>query len=273
LGRSGTGKELFAESIHNASLRAKHAFVAVNCAAVPENLLESELFGYVDGAFTGAVKGGKAGYFEMAHGGALFLDEIGEMSMSLQAKLLRVIQEREIVRLGDSQVRLVNIRLICATNRNLTELVKRETFREDLFYRLNVLSLTIPALNERMEDIPIIANQYFEKKYPNLAIEPGATELLQQYSWPGNVRQLINCCERLAVLCEDGIIARHNIQQELELLFDPLQAQTFSEFELPNEKEQIINILEKTHFNRTKAALMLGFDRSTLWRKMKYYQI
>jgi transcriptional regulator with PAS, ATPase and Fis domain len=273
LGRSGTGKEIFAQSIHNVSLRANRAFVAVNCAAVPEHLLESELFGYVDGAFTGAVKSGKAGYFEMAHEGTLFLDEIGEMPISLQAKLLRVIQEREIIRLGDNVVRSVDIRLICATNCNLENLVIQGKFREDLFYRLNVLSLAIPNLDDRTGDIPMIANSFFSKFYPHITVELQATELLKQYHWSGNVRQLLNCCEKLAVLSENGKITEEDVEREIGVTRVSPQRHMSPGVKYSSERECIIEALQKAHFNRTKAADILGFNRSTLWRKMQQYQI
>ncbi len=276
LGRSGTGKEIFAQSIHNESARSKGAFVAVNCAALPEQLLESELFGYVDGAFTGAAKDGKAGFFELAHEGTLFLDEIGEMPLALQAKLLRVIQEREVVRLGDSQVRAVNVRLICATNRDLEEQVREGTFREDLYYRLHVLSLTIPELSRRKEDIPLLVDFYLHKEYPRIAMDAGAKELMTRFDWPGNVRQLFNLCERLAVLCEKDRITAADVQNAMDPPRIPLStAAETAGAPLPDagdeERVRILQALEEARFNRGKAAGLLGIDRSTLWRKMKTY--
>ena len=201
IGQSGTGKEMFAQSIHNDSQRRRMPFVAVNCAAIPEQLLESELFGYVPGAFTGAHRDGKAGLFELAHKGTLFLDEIGEISLPLQAKLLRVLQEREIMRVGGDSVIPVDIRILAATNQNLEQLAAERQFREDLLYRLDVLRINIPSLNQRREDISLLADSYMKRAFPDIRITDEAKAYLEQMDWPGNVRQLFNFCERLAVLC------------------------------------------------------------------------
>ena len=201
IGQSGTGKEMFAQSIHNDSQRRRMPFVAVNCAAIPEQLLESELFGYAPGAFTGAHRDGKAGLFELAHKGTLFLDEIGEISLTLQAKLLRVLQEREIMRVGGDSVIPVDIRILAATNQNLEQLAAERQFREDLLYRLDVLRINIPSLNQRREDISLLADSYMRRAFPDIRITDEAKAYLEQMDWPGNVRQLFNFCERLAVLC------------------------------------------------------------------------
>lgn len=210
-GRTGTGKELFAQSIHNASPRAKGPFVAVNCGALPESLLESELFGYVRGAFTGARTGGKTGLFEMAQGGTIFLDEISEMAPSLQARLLRVCQEREITRIGDDRVIPVDVRVVAAANRDLLTLVRAGSFREDLYYRLAVLILELPTLADRMEDLEELATALVRRKARELhrsmaAIPPESVEVLRTISWPGNVRQLANVLERAIILCRGRIL-------------------------------------------------------------------
>ncbi len=205
IGETGTGKELFAQSIHNLSGRRGGPFVAVNCAAIPEQLLESELFGYAEGAFTGAVRGGKQGLFELAHNGTIFLDEISELSLSLQGRLLRVLQEKEIMRLGADRIIPVDVRIISATNRNLKQMVDQGLFRRDLFYRLDVLRIFLPPLRGRKEDLPLLIEYFIRKKNltfgKNLAvINPAAMSMLTEYEWPGNVRELENICERLVIL-------------------------------------------------------------------------
>jgi PAS domain S-box-containing protein len=280
VGESGTGKELFANSIHAASPRARGPFVAVNCAALPESLLESELFGYEEGAFTGAKKGGKIGLFELAHGGSLFLDEIGEMPLGLQAQLLRVIQEKKVMRIGGNKLIPVDVRIIAATNIDLKKRIQEGKFRLDLFYRLNILTLNIPPLRARPEDIIVLAKyfiDYFSKIY-NKTINSNFTkpviELLQSYSWPGNVRELKNLMEKCVVLTE---------KQEINLLIKNLldeseeydgqtennkisiNISTFEEME-----NQIIEQLSKK-FGGNKAMLAkeLGISRTTLWKKLK----
>lgn len=297
IGESGTGKEVFAQSIHNASSRKSLPFVAVNCAAIPENLLESELFGYVPGAFTGARKNGKAGLFELAHRGTIFLDEIGEIPMALQAKLLRVLQEREIMRVGGDSVTQVDIRIIAATNKKLEQLVKDNLFREDLFYRLDVLRITIPPLDKRRQDIPLLIESYMEKNFPDVTISEEAKELLSRAHWAGNVRQLFNICERLAVLCSHNHIDRSCV----ELVFPEGRAAARTESRQENqlqpsgslhpepvlsgsasppspepyqdEAARIQWALGACRYHKGKAAVMLGISRSTLWRKIQLYHI
>ncbi|MBA1336626.1 MAG: Arginine utilization regulatory protein RocR [Firmicutes bacterium] len=282
-GETGTGKELFAQSIHNASSRYDKPFVAVNCAALPENLLESELFGYVEGAFTGARKGGKAGLFELAHEGTIFLDEISEMSPMLQARFLRVLQEKEVVRLGDDRVIPIDIRIIAATNRDLYSQVEKGKFREDLYYRLCVLRLEIPSLRKRMEDIPALVSYFIEEKGKRLGktiknVSPEALTKLINYYWPGNVRQLENIIERSVVLCKDEEI-------DVDIIFEVMNgAPNFSIEEKQNtcvgdvsnegllkhvEGEMIKKVLEETKGNKTLAAEKLGISVTTLWRKLK----
>jgi len=274
-GETGTGKELFAHSIHNFSYRKDKPFVAVNCAALPEDLLESELFGYEEGAFTGARKGGKQGLFELAHNGTIFLDEISEMPIKLQARLLRVLQEKEIMRIGGDKIIPVDVRIIAATNKRLNEEVEKGRFREDLYYRLNVLNFTVPPLRERKEDIPILVREIIRKNYPELLEK---NELLdeingrfQNYSWPGNIRQLENVTKRLCALLKNYKFKKDSYHELFQRVFDGNY--TCSKLFVPDEKQTIINILNKVKWNRSKAADLLGISRTTLWRKMKELNI
>lgn len=280
VGESGTGKELFANSIHSASPRARGPFVAVNCAALPESLLESELFGYEEGAFTGAKKGGKIGLFELAHGGSLFLDEIGEMPLGLQAQLLRVIQEKKVMRIGGNKLIPVDVRIIAATNIDLKKRIQEGKFRPDLFYRLNILTLKVPPLRARPEDIIVLAKyfiDYFSKIY-NKTIDTNFSkpviELLQSYSWPGNVRELKNLMEKCVVLTE---------KQEINLLIKNLLDESEVHDWHPENNKISINIstfeeMENQIFeqlskkfggNKAMLAKELGISRTTLWKKLK----
>lgn len=275
LGESGTGKELFAQSIHNASRRAKQPFVAINCAALPAQILESELFGYVGGAFTGASKEGKPGLFEVAHGGTIFLDEVTEMDYANQGRLLRVLQEKSVVRLGSYKVIPVDVRVIAATNKDLESLVQQNVFRIDLFYRLNVLRLDIPPLRERQLDIPLYANVFLREfggsLGKSLTISKEAVQCLQEYPWPGNIRELRNLMERLAVLCKTDSISK----AMLEEIIQPKSAQS-APMQTAKEKRQaqeILQALAETNGNYTLAANALGIDRSTLWRRMRKLKI
>lgn len=287
IGETGTGKELFAQSIHNASMRKEQPFVAVNCAALPENLLESELFGYVEGAFSGAAKDGKVGLFELAHNGTIFLDEIGEMPLNLQAKLLRVLQEKEVRRIGDSKVIPINVRVISATNTELLKKMEKGEFRQDLFYRLDVLHLGIPPLRKRREDVKLLLNIFiheYSKKFkkPVPLITVAAYEVLSQYTWPGNIRELKNICERLVVLDEKGEITEDDVKKQINynsskysVNINPegIVAKTSKEHSQSSlehaERETIVNVLREVNFNKTKAAKRLGISRTTLWRKLK----
>lgn len=274
-GESGTGKELFSQSIHHASARCDQPFVAVNCAAIPENLLESELFGYVGGAFTGANKEGKAGLFEIAHNGTIFLDEISEMPLALQGRLLRVLQEREIMRLGHDKVIPIDVRIITATNKDLREQVERGLFREDLYYRIDVLGISIPPLRERGEDIALLAQHFLEEfcrqqDRDPLILSPEAGALLCAQSWKGNIRELRNFCERLAVLWEwDTSVSAAGLSS---FLFDGgLPARQLAEApaeDAPN-LASIEEALAAAAGNKTLAAQMLGISRVTLWRQLK----
>ncbi|GBC88738.1 DNA-binding transcriptional activator HyfR [bacterium HR13] len=262
-GETGTGKSLLAKYIHNLSPRRAGPFVKINCAAIPDHLLEAELFGYMRGAFTGAVRD-KPGKVELAEGGTLFLDEIGDMPLHLQAKILHLVQEKEFERLGDTKVRRANVRIISSTNRNLRELIKRGLFREDLYYRLGVVKLQVPPLRERKEDIPLLINHFLEKyskaysrKIKGVSSE--AMKLLLSYHFPGNVRELENVIERAIITCKGSVISVEDLQLEFQE-----QAPQKEE-----DREKIRQVLEQTGWNKSLAAKVLGMHRTTLWRKMK----
>ena len=275
-GESGTGKELYAQAIHYHSERAEHPFVKVNCAAIPENLLESELFGYVDGAFTGAKKGGKMGKFELAHRGTIFLDEVGDMPWAMQAKLLRVLQDQEFERIGDTKPTRVNVRIISATNTDLQGKVDAGKFRHDLFYRLNVVHLHIPPLRERKGDIIEISEHMIRKLNPKLkqnviGISAAARELLLHYDWPGNVRELGNVLETAMNFCQSSYIMPHDLplflhRQITRTRESLLDLQTALE---RTEKNTILQALDIDAGNREQAAASLGISRTTLYRLMK----
>lgn len=273
LGETGTGKELFAQGIHLSSQRAMGPFIAVNCAALPGNLLESELFGYEDGAFTGARKGGKPGLFELAHGGTLFLDEIGEMSIPIQALLLRILQEKKVRRISGERIVPVDVRIIAATNRNLEQLMEEKLFRSDLYYRLNVLTLELPPLRERTEDIPLlvasIMEEMAERGNRRLRIADEAVfQVLKQYDWPGNVRELRNVVERMILLCKT-----EEVRLEDTAFFAKKMNQRRQYQQQENREADVIRkVLEETKGNKGEAAKILGMDRSTLWRKIKRYE-
>jgi len=275
LGETGTGKELFAQSIHNYSKRSRGPFVAVNCAALPPDLLESELFGYEAGAFTGARSKGKPGMFELAHGGTLFLDEIAEMSMQTQSKFLRALQERKIMRLGGDRVLPVDVRLITATNKNLFECIAEGKFRQDLYYRMNVLKLLLPPLRTRPDDVALQAKQFLKhhaaKGGPALQLTPGAVHALQQHNWPGNVRELLNFMERLvAMYGNQGAISKTII--ESLLAEEQIMVSAPAMVSVPAAEDdlaEIHRVLAATNGNYTQAARILGLSRVTLWRKLK----
>nr|WP_245203538.1 sigma 54-interacting transcriptional regulator [Ammoniphilus resinae] len=280
IGETGTGKEMFAQSIHNHSNRKYGPFVAINCAALPENLLESELFGYVEGAFTGAMKGGKQGFFELAHGGTIFLDEIGEISPTLQSRLLRVLQEREIMRIGDDKVIPVDVRVLSATNKDLFQMVKKGDFREDLYYRLDILRLTLPPLRERREDIPLLVDAFIHEKMAGQAevtITDAAKRKLTAHNWEGNIRHLKNFCERLVVLSNGRTIDLIDVEKWIGPHIQEGDIPIKSEGALAranySERERIVHVLRKSHFNKGKAANELGISRTTLWRKIRELNI
>lgn len=266
---SGTGKEMFAQSIHNASPRGEGPFVAINCASLTSSILESELFGYVDGAFTGAKKGGKAGVFEMANNGTIFLDEIGELPPDIQGKLLRVLQERCIMRLGATRIVPVDVRVIAATNRNLVEDVKKKQFRKDLFFRLDVLRLTIPPLRERREDIPVLC-ELFLGRYgaeQSFALEKRTVDALTAHTWPGNIRELENIMERLCVGgpqdAHDTVLRHFDEMEQLAEHAEPPKAAL--------RAERVRDALLRSKGNKRRAAELLGVHRSTLYRFLNEY--
>jgi len=272
-GESGTGKELIAQSIHNLSDRKSGPFVAVNCAALPDNLLESELFGYEEGAFTGAKKGGKSGLFELAHKGTIFLDEIGELPLYLQARLLRVLQEKEVMRLGADSIIPVDVRVLSATNRGLMDLVEKKEFRTDLYYRLDVLRLHVPPLRERLDDIPDLVNNLLNKETSAHATKRFMTDdaiaFLQKYPWKGNIRELENVIERLKLMAKGPIIEESDVCQEL-MNDQELKLERSSSNNLKFlEREKIEQILKEEKYNYTQAAIKLGISRTTLWRKIR----
>jgi len=278
-GESGTGKELVARAIHYSSQRAGNRFVPVNCAAIPESLLESELFGYERGAFTGATTG-KPGKFELASGGTIFLDEIADMSLAMQAKILRVIQERTFERLGGTRPIKVDTRIITATNKVLEELMRKEAFREDLYYRLNVVSIYLPALRERKKDIPLLVS-HFLRKHNRVddrnakGMSSQALKLLMDYDWPGNVRELENVVERAIVLGQGDMFLPSDFSRKVEE--KPLKSGVTSisvDISLAEaEKRLIEDTLKLTHWNQTKTAKILRVHRNTLRRKIRRFKI
>ncbi|OYD09583.1 sigma-54 interaction domain-containing protein [Paludifilum halophilum] len=277
-GESGVGKELFAHAIHRASPRAEGPFIDINCGAIPASLFESELFGYEKGAFTGANKEGKKGKIDAAKGGTLFLDEIGEMPFDLQVKLLRVLQEKQFYRIGGNEPIPVDVRIIAATNRNLENMIDEGAFRQDLYYRLNVVSIHIPALRERIEDIPELIQlclKEFSIKYkkPIPQIDPEVMYRLLHHNWDGNIRQLRNMMERIIILADDEVIQPHHLPNHFMGRKDHPPSPVPFNGQMPTDSEetQIRNALIKTYGNKTAAAKLLGISRATLYNKMKKY--
>lgn len=280
LGESGTGKELFAHAIHAASNRSTGPFIKVNCSAIPPNLLESEIFGYEEGAFTGALKGGKVGKFELADGGSIFLDEIGDMPLHMQVKILRVIQDKVVERVGGIKSIYLDFRVIAATNRNLEELIKLGKFREDLYYRLNVMSIGIPPLRERKDDIDLIAKHLLYKICQETGnnislISKEVLNYFSAYSWPGNVREFENVLERIVNFIEYG--------KEIQVDDLPLHIINYNHNKAGHsklkdimettEKKAILDTMEKTNWNRSETAKVLGISRTSLYEKLWKYGI
>lgn len=273
-GPNGTGKDLVAHALHNLSPRAHGPFVAVNCGAIPENLIESELFGHEKGAFSGAIAQ-HLGSFETANHGTIFLDEIGELPLPMQVKLLRVLENRSFTRVGGTRTIDVDIRIVAATNRDLKALVAQGAFREDLFYRLNVVDITLPALKDRTGDIPLLVSRFIKdlaakNGLPEPHITPAAMRLLEQYAWPGNVRELRNTIERMVVLSTNGTLDENDVPDALRTApaAAPLSATvTLGE----NEKAQILAVLKECGGNRSEAARKLGISRRTIYRKLDEY--
>jgi DNA-binding NtrC family response regulator len=272
-GESGTGKELVARSIQEKSLRADRPFVTINCAALPETLVESELFGHEKGSFTGA-SARKDGLFEVADGGTLFIDEIGELPLGLQPKLLRVLEDGSLRRVGSHQERRVDVRIIAATNRDLEQEVAAGRFREDLYYRINVMSLVLPPLRERREDLPLLVRHFLG---PDWEVEPDAMEAILNYRWPGNVRQLANALDRATVLAEDRVIALEDLPQEVTRPAAVCGPLTSSEEHTDNlaslERSHIIAVLQKEKGNKARAARALGIHRRKLYRLLERFDI
>lgn len=281
-GESGTGKELFASAIHYSSKRAKGPFIRVNCGAIPQELLESELFGYEPGAFTGASPRGKPGKFDLAHGGTIFLDEIGEMPLSTQVKLLRVIQEKEVERLGGTRPKKVDFRVIAATNKDLGEAMKKGTFRSDLYFRLKIFHITTPPLREIADDIPKIAYRLLSEliqksKRPPKRFSKRVMEIFQRYPWPGNVRELKNVLERAIYVAEGEEIQVEDLPKEMQTLAElPRQKDSnvvLREAVAMAEKASIEEALRKAKGNKALAARLLGIHRTALYQKLKRYGI
>jgi len=274
-GESGTGKELIARAIHYSSSRASAPFVPVNCGSIPEGLLESELFGHVKGAFTGAVDS-RAGFFQTADGGAIFLDEISETKSAMQVALLRILQDKEVCMIGDSRYRKVDIRIIAATNKDLAELIKKECFREDLYFRLNVITIQLPPLRERGDDIILLA-KHFAQKFSDVAEKPlpeisdSALDVLRNYYWPGNVRELESVIQRLVVMSDDQLIEVPDLPSLMR--FKALRYSGINRNLAEVEAEHINNVLVNCAGNKTRTAQVLGIDRKTLREKLKLYNI
>jgi len=277
-GASGTGKEVIARLIHLKSHRRNKPFIAANCAAIPRELLESELFGHEKGAFTGATYT-KKGRFELANGGTLFLDEVGEMSLNAQIHLLRVLQEREFRRVGGTELIKIDVRIIASSNKNLEQAVKEETFREDLFYRLNVITIYLPKLKERKEDIPLLVDNFLtkyglESGRSKKSMSQEALDLLMKYDWPGNIRELENVIERLVILCKDKVIRPEYLPQNIKK--EPKEALSIF---IPNkpleeiEKQYIYEVLKENNWNKSKSAKILGIERMTLYKKINKYNL
>lgn len=279
-GESGTGKELIANAIHLNSKRKNRSFITINCGAIPENLQESELFGHVRGAFTGAIRD-KNGLFHEANGGTLFLDEIGETAQSTQVKILRFLQNGEIRKVGDNDSIQINVRLLAATNKNLENAIKEGIFREDLYYRINVIPIYLPPLREKRDDIPLLVN-HFLKKYIKItkkkidSVSPEALKMLSGYDWPGNVRELENLIERAVILSNHNVILPEDLPESI--CSKQKEMQSVSNFDEECtldklEKKYILNILNNYSWNQKKASAILGISTTTLWRKLKSYGI
>ena len=279
-GESGTGKELFANAIHFASERKNCPFIKVNCSAIPENLLESELFGYSEGAFTGAKKGGKPGKCELAHTGTLFLDEVGDMPVNMQVKLLRFLQEKEFERVGGNTPITVDVRVIAATNRNLEELIKEDRFRLDLYYRLNVVEIKIPPLRYHKNDIPELTGYLFAKLAEKMGclipeIDAEAMELLINYHWPGNIRELENVLERCLNFMDKGVIRAINLPYHIRNArrYSENAVLKLNEHVQEAERMVIVNTLKTCGGNREQAAKLLGISRAGIYQKIAKYNI
>lgn len=280
-GETGTGKELFARALHAASPRKDKPFIPINCAAIPDTLLESELFGYEEGTFTGAIKGGKQGLFELANGGTIFLDEVSEISFHIQAKLLRILQDRKVRRIGSSREVPINVRILAATNRNLEEMIEKNSFREDLYYRLNVIPLFIPPLRERCEDIPILAHSFLRRSAAKLhkhidRISETALQKMHLYTWPGNIRELENVIERAINIVDGPILLSEHIVIYHENLSKPhtftAERRTLAEIMMETERE-ILKAALHTHRSSRKLGAALGLSHTSVLKKLHKHGI
>lgn len=281
-GESGVGKEVLAKAVHNSSRRKDMPLIKVNCAAIPENLIESELFGYEDGAFTGAKKGGKLGKFELAHSGTIFLDEIGDMSYTMQAKLLRVLQEKEFERVGGTKTIKIDIRVIAATNRDLESMIKKGTFRRDLYYRLNIVPLNLTPLRERKDDLLALAktflDQFAREVGHELTLSPQVVRFFQEYDWPGNIRELQNVLEHASIVCSGMTIEIYHLPAQIipanrDQYKIKNKPYAVKEIVASVEKELILSALVTYKNNRTKAMKALGFSRRVFYDKLRRYGI
>jgi transcriptional regulator with PAS, ATPase and Fis domain len=285
-GESGVGKELIAVAIHSASLRSGKPFVAVNCAAIPESLFESEMFGYEEGAFTGAKKMGKKGKFDLANGGTLFLDEIGDLPLNMQAKLLRVLQEGQVERLGATRLEPVNVRIIAATNNNIDDLMEQNKFRQDLYFRLNVINIKIPPLRERLDDIRLLADEFLNSSNrPALKLSIDVINAFHKYPWPGNVRELENVVRHAVIVCQENEVALQDLpdyfHEQMLKSADPVDEEDetckgeggnrLEKYVAEAEKRALREVIEKCGNNRTRAMRLLGLSRGTFYNKLKKY--
>ncbi len=281
LGETGTGKELFAHAIHQAGPRCDRPFIRVNCASIPENLAESELFGYEEGAFSGARKGGKPGKFELAHGGSIFLDEINELPYHVQAKLLRVLQEGEIDHVGGTNLTHIDVKVISATSADLNKLIKERLFREDLYYRINAFQLTVPPLRDRIDDIQLFCEHFVEncnREFDTaiIRVDTEVRHLFTRYHWPGNVRELRNVLQRSCLIAGCGIISLNHLPPEFISKIGTIDTFQVNELEAviqQAEKGQILKVLRSVGWNRNQAAQVLGINRTQLYRKMKKHDL
>ncbi|MBF0297879.1 MAG: sigma 54-interacting transcriptional regulator [Oligoflexia bacterium] len=277
-GASGSGKEILAKAIHNSSKRKNHPFVAINCGAIPFNLMETDLFGHLKGAFTDA-KTDRPGKFEQAKGGTIFFDEISDLHPLLQVKLLRVLQEREFTPVGGNKIVKTDVRVICATNKNLRDMIEKSLFREDLYFRINVMKIKLPPLTERKEDIPLLLS-YFFKKYnaktgKNITkVSDDVLNLFMSFSFPGNIRELENIIEHAFILCHGEVIDTHHLPKELtDQKIPRINSDSLKSIASDTEKDVLIKLLNKHDFNKKQVAKILKIDPATLWRKMKKYNI
>ncbi|WHY99715.1 sigma-54 interaction domain-containing protein [Peribacillus simplex] len=277
-GESGTGKEIIAHSIHQLSGRSDKPLVKINCSSIPEHLLESELFGYEEGAFTGAKKGGKIGKFQFADGGTVFLDEIGDMPQQMQVKLLRVLQEKEFEPVGSLYPKKLNVRVIAATNRPLEKLVEEKLFREDLFYRINAVQLFVPPLRDRIEDIPILVDYFFKKITARIgkrvtSIHPEVISLIEQYNWPGNIRELENVIDAGVLLSNEEVMGKDALPDYLKLHNVNMKELSLKDCVEKTEKKEIEKALRRFKFDKKRVAEALGIGNSTLYDKIRKYKI